>query len=249
MAKRILILFAVVLVFSSISSSLALAQSGVSCSLAVAPSGGGGAARRKENLDLPFEALGVNQDDEDAPEVIIFCGQNFEGDGIFYCLDRSGSTADGELNREKQSVVKSINDLSDHVQFGIVFYNGDVSKHPANGRPDEANPSGKSAAIRFVMSQQPGSGSCAGKGIVECIRMANRSSAKRNIIIYVGDGCTMCPGHDDRQYAKQALAEIAAMNFKHHQINSIVGCLEKSCDYWAKPLADMNGGTYRAMGE
>ena len=55
------------------------------------------------------------------------------------------------------------------------------------------------------------------------------------------------------QYAKQALAEIAGMNFKHHQINSIVygvGCNRpKPCDYWAKPLADMNGGTYRAMGE
>ena len=51
------------------------------------------------------------------------------------------------------------------------------------------------------------------------------------------------------QYAEQALAEIAAMNFKHHQINSIVRCPHKPCDYWAKPLADMNGGTYRAMGE
>ncbi len=238
MSRKILILFAVVLVLSSVSGFLALAQSG-----------GGGSARRKENLDLPLEALGVHKDDEDAPEVIIFCGQNFEGDGIFYCLDRSASTADGELNREKQSVVKSINDLSDHVQFGIVFYDRDVRKHPANSRPAEASPSGKSAAIRFVMSQQPGSGSCAGKGVVECIRMANRSTAKRNIIIYVGDGCTACPGHDERQYARQALAEVAEMNFKHHQINSIVSCPHKPCDYWAKPLADMNGGTYRAMGE
>ena len=227
MFKRILMLLTVVLVFSS----QALAQG----------------ARTKENLDLPFDALGLNEDDEDAPEVIIFYGQNYEGDGIFYALDRSSSTRDGELAREKQEVARNINEFSERVQFGIVFYDRGIQKHPANSRPTEATPGGKAAAIGFVMSRQSGGGSCAGKGVLECLRFANASSAKRNVIIALGDGCTHCPGMDAQQHAKQSLAEIAATNFKRHQINSILVGNDTSCKYWAKPLADANGGKYSVI--
>ena len=203
----------------------------------------GGAARKKENLDLPFDAFGLSAE----ALVIIFFGQSYEGDRIFYCLDRSSSVRDGELAREKQEVVRNINEFSERIQFGIVFYDRGIQKHPANSRPTEATPGGKAAAIGFVMSRQSGGGSCAGKGVLECIRFANASSARRNVIIAFGDGCTHCPGMDAQQHAKQALAEIAATNFKRHQINSILVGNDTNCKYWAKPLADMNGGKYAVI--
>ena len=47
----------------------------------------------KENLDLPFDALGENEEEEDAPEVVNFYTVTLEGDGFFYIIDRSGTMA------------------------------------------------------------------------------------------------------------------------------------------------------------
>jgi len=63
-----------------------------------AQSVGGGGGATKENLDLPFDALGEEEEEEEAPEVVTFYGTQLEGDGVFYCIDRSGSMQDsGEL--------------------------------------------------------------------------------------------------------------------------------------------------------
>ena len=64
----------------------------------------------KANLDLPFDAGLLNEDgeDEDAPEIINFYSQQYEGDGIFYAIDRSGSMLDsGELLIAKNEVRKN----------------------------------------------------------------------------------------------------------------------------------------------
>src|SRR5262245_55553549 len=49
----------------------------------------------KQNLDLPFDAAGEEEDEEDAPEIIVFYGQQYEGDGIFFSCDKSGSMREG----------------------------------------------------------------------------------------------------------------------------------------------------------
>ena len=72
----------------------------------------------KENLDLPYDAMSLAEEDEDSPEVIIFYGQNYEGDGVFFCLDRSSSTRNGELKIEKREAIRSITEFSSRVEFG-----------------------------------------------------------------------------------------------------------------------------------
>jgi hypothetical protein len=46
---------------------------------------GGGQAATKENLDLPFDAFANTEEEEEAPEVIFFHGQQYEGDGYTHC--------------------------------------------------------------------------------------------------------------------------------------------------------------------
>ncbi|MEM7263371.1 MAG: hypothetical protein AAF488_15385, partial [Planctomycetota bacterium] len=46
-----------------------------------------GTARRP--LDLPTPGAGSEEEDEDAPESITFYGSEYEGDGFFWCLDKS----------------------------------------------------------------------------------------------------------------------------------------------------------------
>src|ERR1041385_3427220 len=118
-----------------------------------------GGAATKANLDLPYDAAGSSDEDEEAPEVI-----------VFFCLDKSGSMKDsGKFGRLKQEVIKNITQFSDKVQFGIVFFDAGMSKFPASGRPADATPSLKAAGVAFVTSMQAGSGTCLKAALVTCL--------------------------------------------------------------------------------
>ena len=201
-----------------------------------------GQAPTKENLDLPYDAFGLNETEEEAPEVVVFYGQSFEGDGIFYCLDRSSSTCGGELAIEKRETLRNIMEFSSRVEFAVVFYDAGMKKFPQSGRPMKADAAGKSAAVSFVSATQCGRGTCVKRGLLECLSFASFSSAKRNVIIYLGDGGTTCPNTNHRQYGEQTLQEVKARNFKNAQVNSIhVG----NDDTWfSKALATQNNGSF-----
>jgi len=208
----------------------------------------GSGAGNKVNLDLPFDAAGGENNDEEAPPSIIFYGQQFEGDGIFYCLDRSRSTQDnGELQIEKRETIRNIAEFSERVQFAVVFYDQGVLKWPSSGKPAEANAGFKAAGIAFVSSTQGGGGTCVAKGLTECINFANQSTAKRTQIILLTDGFTTCPGAgDETEYAKKTLGEITGKNYKRHPINCICVGTEVS-ETFPKTMAAMNGGTYKRV--
>ena len=144
-----------------------------------------GSVGTKENLDLPVDAVGENITEEDAPEVVIFYGQQLEGDGFFYTVDRSGSMQDrGELARAKQEIARNIQEFSDRTEFGVVFFDSGVLRYPSTGRPIEANAGMKSAALSWVAAVGGGSGSCCQAGILATLQFANFSSSQRKVICY-----------------------------------------------------------------
>jgi len=203
----------------------------------------------KENLDLPYDAIGLNEEEEDAPEVVSFYGQTLEGDGFFYVIDKSGSMQDsGELTIAKREVIKNIGEFSERVQFGIFFFDKGLTKFPSSGAPAEANPGMKSSAISFTQSTAGGSGSCPQAGLVAALNMANQASSKHKVIVYLGDGGGTCPGSDEEPYLRQTLAAVSAQNWQRIQINSI-GVLQYGAvnEKFMKDLASMNGGTYTKM--
>jgi Mg-chelatase subunit ChlD len=200
----------------------------------------------KENLDLPYDALGEDEDEEEAPEVVSFYGQSLEGDGFFYSIDRSGSMQDsGELNIAKQEVTKNISEFSDRVQFGVIFFAADVLKFPPGGQPADATPSMKSAGISWVNSAQGSHGSCCQAGLIAGLQMANQASAKRKVLVYLGDGGGTCSGVDEGTYLNQTLAVVTSQNFQRITINTI-GVLSygQIQEKFLRNLASANGGTY-----
>ncbi len=208
-----------------------------------------GGAATKENLDLPFDALGENEEEEDVPEIVSFYGQQLEADGFFYVVDQSGSMLDsGELQVAKREVTRNITEFSDRVQFGVVFFGGSSVKFPSSGRSAEATPSQKSSAISWIQAQQRGSGgSCPQSGLSAALQMANACSSRRKAITYVGDGGGTCraSGQDEAQYLQQTLAAVSAQNFQRVQINCIgvLNYAQLNEDFMRK-LAAQNGGTY-----
>ena len=202
----------------------------------------GSVAGRKQNLDLPFDAGVFDGEDseEDAPETIRFYGQQYEGDGVFFVIDRSGSMQNkGELRIAKQEVIKNINDFTSRVEFGIVFFDSQILKYPSGGRPATSNPAMKASGLNFVTSVAGGSGSCMQKGFVEVLKFANLSTAKRKVIIYVGDGAGSCAGH------QAILSMVKSQNYQRAQVNTIgVLDVEGANERFLRQLAGSNGGSY-----
>lgn len=201
----------------------------------------------KANLDLPFDAGLLNDDgeEEDAPEIITFYSQQYEGDGIFYCIDHSSSMSQGELPVAKREVVRNITEFSSRVQFGIVFFDRNMINFPASGRPAEANPAMKAAAIAWVNAVPGGGGSCVQQGLIQALKYANLSSATRKVVVYLGDGGGHCNGADQATYLRQTLGVVRSQNYQRAQINAI-GVLDVSAisEDFLRNLAASNGGTY-----
>ena len=206
----------------------------------------------KENLDLPFDAIGdgTGGDEEDPPEVVNFYGQNYEGDGFFYTVDRSGSMQDrGELDRAKREISRNISEFSTKTQFAVIFFDAAIKKFPASGRPAEANPGMKGAALSWVANMRGGRGSCMMEGVREALQFANLATAKRKVIVYVGDGGGTCNGSNETNYLRQMVGTITAQNYQRVQINCIGVMMSGRAtqESFLKALAAANGGTYRQL--
>ncbi len=205
----------------------------------------------KENLDLPLDAMGEPGDEEDPPEVVTFYGQNLEGDGFFYAVDRSGSMQQsGELARAKQEVSRNVSEFSSKTEFAVVFLDSGIQKFPSSGRPAQASPGMKSAALSWVSGIPGGGGSCMMQGVREALKFSNLSSAKRKVVVYVGDGGGTCHGAAEAQYLKEMISTITGANFQRVQINCIgvlMGSSRAMHRNYMKQLAAANGGSYREI--
>jgi len=198
----------------------------------------------KENLDLPFDAIGENEEEEDAPEVVTFYGTQLEGDGFFYVIDKSGSMRDaGELEIAKREVIRNITEFSERVQFGVVLFDANVVKFPSSGQPADANPAMKASAIAFVTSTPSAGGSCCQAGLLAALRMSQQASARRKVITYVGDGGGTCQGANEQDYLKVTLATVTGQNYQRAVINTI-GVLSQIQEDFLRSLAAANGGTF-----
>lgn len=202
-----------------------------------------GSGATKANLDLPFDAIGEKEDEEEAPEIVIFYGQQYEGDGIFFVVDKSSSmNQNGRWKKVQQDTVKNIQQFSERVQFGICFFDASQVMFPGSGRPADANPAMKGAAISMVMSTQTGHGSCYKEALVKTLMMANQSTSKRRIIICMGDGEVSCSGGTDDPTT--ALAQIKARNVNGVKINTICVSDTGQGEPFMRNLAAQNNGTY-----
>jgi hypothetical protein len=213
---------------------------------AIAQSGGGNGASvaTKENLDLPFDAVGNSDDEEEAPEIIVFYGQQVEGDCFVFCCDKSSSMEGAQWKRLQQEVVKIINGFSDRVQFGIVFFDANMVKFPPSGRPADANQAMKGAGVAMVMSTVTGHGTCSKAALVQSLQYTNQSTGKRKSIVYLSDGHNTCNGMDEIEYTKSLMAEVTARNTQRAHINTFCIGSDWVDENFMRNLAAANQGTY-----
>jgi hypothetical protein len=168
------------------------------------------------------------------------------GDGFFYVIDRSGSfAAEGGLAVAKREVQRIIAEFSCFVEFGVVFFDSSITRFPASGDPARATDSNKEAARDFIASITGGSGTCLKDGLFAGLDFADRSTAPRKVLVYLGDGGATCQGADEGAYRTETLAAVRDRNQGRVKINVLgVGSLVAGGEDFLRTLAAENGGTY-----
>ncbi len=191
----------------------------------------------------PFpEACGL-----DPTEDALGCEESSaRGEAVVYLIDRSGSTAGGELAVEKREVLRELEGFSSCVQFGILFYDTGLLIFPASGKPAEANSLFKAAATAFIESAQPGHGTCFKTALLAALDFADQALAERKRIVFLGDGFGFCAGNDRTVYSNQTLEEVRNRNQGKVPIHTI-GIGSDPNENFLKAPAEQNNGTYRKI--
>jgi len=191
---------------------------------------------------LPFpERCGA-----DATEDVLDCQVVHEGDGFFFVIDKSGGfEGTGGFAVAKRELLRNVSEFSSCVDLGIVFFDSSVMRFPADGKPAAATAEARQSAIDFVNSVWSGSGSCVRAGLLAALDFADQSTARRKVIIYLGDGGGTCQGADEATYLNGTLDAVRERNQGEVQINTfcVQSCSTLGTDF-LKRLAAENGGTY-----
>jgi HEAT repeat protein len=171
---------------------------------------------------------------------------SWDADGIFFVVDRSGSSEQG-LQFAKRYMASVVKALGPESQFGIVLVDNRAVQHPAESTPARADGEGKEAALSFIDSAKGGSGSCPLVGFQKALDFAEKSTARRKVIVYIGDGGGTCGGVSESDYLEHTFETIAARNQGKVEIHALGvgtgGLLEGFLLY----LSEKNGGTYTRL--
>ncbi|MGE4620067.1 MAG: VWA domain-containing protein [Planctomycetota bacterium] len=191
-------------------------------------------------LDMPSGGGGGCDEEEDAPETIIFYGQDYEGDAFFWCLDKSGSMDwGGAMEDLKQEVAGAVMSLSPAAEFSLVAFSSNTVVWSPTPRP--ARLPEKTAAMTWVNSLQPEGWTCLAPAAVQTLQICNMSSKQHRQVIMLSDGAPICDGIDT---STQSLSEITMANWQMVPIHTVfIGNEVEGIDFM-QTLASMNQGSF-----
>ena len=194
----------------------------------------------KRPLDLPSGGLGEEEEDETGPETITFYGASYEGDGFFWCLDKSCSMGwGGEIQTLKQEVSQAVQSLSSNSEFGLVAFSTTVSIWKQ--LPAQATPPNKVSALAWIQGIGQAGWTCLEPAGIQTLQIANQSSKQFKKVLVLGDGVPICNGQDT---SSQCLTNITAANWQSLPIDTLYISADTQGINFMQQLAAMNNGTF-----
>lgn len=202
------------------------------------------AAEKKRPLDLPVPLPDRGDEDEDEPETILFYGEQFEADAFFWCLDISGSMAEGaKMDVLRVEVTEAIRSLSSRAQFSLVAFHSSTQVWSAI--PVDATPAQRAAAISWVQALQPEDWTCLAPAGVRILQISQLSRRREKAILIVGDGVPLCQGVDT---SAQCLAAITGANWQRTPVHTLYVSEDDEGQQFMQELATANGGRFIPLG-
>jgi hypothetical protein len=209
-------------------------------------------------LDLP-DGFSVSEEEEDAPELIEFYSNEYEGDAWFFCLDKSDSmsanTGGGQpkymvRNRE---TIKALTALTKRSTATCLFFDWKKAQSDIFGDPPvRMDAAGKSRMIgqvsRMTVANHAGSDSCICAGMLRVMQVANKAVNAHRVLLLVADGRAQCSG--DETDPERVFQKITSNNIHRIPINTIYTGAQSGDDWTiGKPLlerlARATGGKFK----
>jgi hypothetical protein len=191
----------------------------------------------KRPLDLPSGGKGDDEDEEDAPETITFYGGEYEGDGFFWCLDKSGSMDWGNLiGQLKSEMSESLSQLSSDSQFSMVAFSDGYIVWSQN--PKDGNPGNIASATAWVQALSAYGATCLAPAGQQIISISNQCNKEHKQILVLSDGEPNCPG------PAETLSIMTSANYEHTPINTIYIASDSGGIAFMQSLAAQNYGTF-----
>lgn len=203
------------------------------------------------NLDLPFDAVGSSEEEEEAPDFVLFYGQPYEASAVVFALDESGSMSEqGRFDLQRREATRAISHLGPDAEYNVLYYSNEVNTFRES--LVQANENNKNAGIAFVRSRMPKGLTCIGKGVIKGLQIARKSASKYRAVIVTSDGGLFC---DTDRYARSSAAQmqrvlqetVAAnpgLQVKVHTV-FVGSSAERRAIRFMRILAEAHGGTFR----
>ena len=194
-------------------------------------------------LDLPASGGSHGDEDPDVIEPILFYGSVYEGDGYFFCIDRSGSMSEeGRLEQMKEEVISVIQSLTDVTEFSIVSFASGWTAW--SNTPQEATTANRHTAEVWVRALEAGGTTCMGSAAVQTLNIAQLSEKEDKQVFVLSDGVPFCNGSFT---GPQVLSAVIGANYERLPIHTIYISDDSAGVNFMTSLA-MNGGTARTAG-
>ncbi|MCI0650579.1 MAG: hypothetical protein L0Z55_01705 [Planctomycetes bacterium] len=201
----------------------------------------------KQPLDLPAGGQGTSEDDEDAPETIVFYGQEIEGDAFFWCLPAYSFCGDTTVFEAiKAEVTDSVNSLSVRSKMDLVAYNSET--YVWRPRAQNASQSNKASAISWMDTLTTTESQCLLPAGLTTIDISNACNREGKNMIFLGGNSPHCGASTGAAYEEQCLEELTAANSERTPLHTVfVAAVYTSGQSFWESLAAMNGGTYSVV--
>jgi len=116
------------------------------------------------------------------------CSTRAEAECRIFLLDLGGRvTESGALQRAKVRLEQEIHNMSPTLELAIVAFARGVGTFPPSGRPLPASADVKRSAVAWVRRLAGGCGTSVAAGFGEAFRCADRSTAPRKSVTFLGD--------------------------------------------------------------
>ncbi len=188
-------------------------------------------------LDIPSGGKGDVGTEEDFVESITFYNSEYEGDGFFWCLDKSGSMMGNKMQVLMGEMCHALLELSHRSEFTMVAFSSNYlvwREHAAQGISEN-----QAAAMAWVQSLNAGGITCLMEAGVKTVQISNNCAKRNKQIIMLSDGQPNCDTTPE-----ECIDAITGANYQRTPINTIYISNDTQGQNFMRSLASANNGTF-----
>ncbi len=202
----------------------------------------------KRPLDLPAKGAAKQEEDEDAPETILFYGQEFEGDAFFWCIPAYGFCGETDTFASiRTEVTNAVTQLTSRSMIDLVAYNS--ATYVWRPKAQRATGGNKAGAIAWMNMLVPIESHCLLEAALTTLGISQATNKPKKVLIVMGARTPYCGTDGGTEYSEQCLMQITTANYENSKINTVyfTSSFYSGEQSFYVELAAMNGGSFRQV--